>query len=184
LFASALSESSNSLILSANMLTKVYFPRVIVPSSTIIVSLIDFLISFGLFCLIMIWYQFIPGWRIFILPFFLALALILALGFGLWLSALNVKYRDFRYIVPFIIQFGLYVSPVGFSSSVVPEKWRLIYSINPMVGVIDGFRWALLGGEAQIYWPGFILSVVLTLSVLYFAFRYFRKTEKSFADLI
>ena len=183
-FANALSESSNSLITNANMISKVYFPRLIVPGSAVIVSLVDFFISFAVMALLMVWYRFIPDWRIVTVPLFLMLALLASLGFSLWMSALNVKYRDFRYIVPFIVQFGLYVSPVGFSSSVVPEKWRLLYSLNPMVGVIDGFRWAILGGEAQIYWPGFLLSTALTLLILYGGVRYFRKTERIFADII
>lgn len=183
-FANALSESSNSLISNSNMISKVYFPRLIVPCSAVIVSLVDFLISFVVLAALMAWYQFVPGWRMVTVPLFLVLALLASLGFSLWLSALNVKYRDFRYIVPFIVQFGLYVSPVGFSSSVVPEKWRLLYSLNPMVGVIDGFRWAILGGEAQIYWPGFLLSTTLTLLILYGGVRYFRKTERIFADII
>ncbi len=183
-FANALSECSNSLITNANMISKVYFPRLIVPGSAVIVSLVDFLISFGVLALLMVWYGFVPGWGIMTLPLFLLLALLTTLGFSLWLSALNVKYRDFRYIVPFIVQFGLYVSPVGFSSSVVPGKWRLLYSINPMVGVIDGFRWAILGGEARIFWPGFLLSTGLMLMILYGGIRYFRKTERIFADII
>jgi lipopolysaccharide transport system permease protein len=166
------------------MISKVYFPRLIVPGSAVIVSLVDFLISFVVLVVLMAWYQFMPSWRIVMVPLFLVMALLASLGFSLWLSALNVKYRDFRYIVPFIVQFGLYVSPVGFSSNVVPEKWRLLYSLNPMVGVIDGFRWAILGGEAQIYWPGFLLSLSLTLLVLYGGIRYFRKTERIFADII
>jgi lipopolysaccharide transport system permease protein len=183
-FANALSESSNSLISNANMISKVYFPRLIVPTSAVVVSLVDFLISFAVLAVLMIWYRFMPPWQIITVPLFLLLALMASLGFSLWLSALNVKYRDFRYIVPFIVQFGLYVSPVGFSSSVVPEKWRLLYSLNPMVGVIDGFRWAILGGEAQIYWPGFLLSSGLTLLILFGGVRYFRKTERIFADII
>ena len=183
-FANALSESSNSLISNANMISKVYFPRLIVPGSAVIVSLVDFLISFVVLVALMAWYQFMPSWRIVMVPLFLVMALLASLGFSLWLSALNVKYRDFRYIVPFIVQFGLYVSPVGFSSNVVPEKWRFLYSLNPMVGVIDGFRWAILGGEAQIYWPGFLLSTALTLLILYGGVRYFRKTERIFADII
>lgn len=183
-FANALSESSNSLISNANMISKVYFPRLIVPGSAVIVSLVDFLISFVVLVVLMAWYQFMPSWRIVTVPLFLLLALLTSLGFSLWLSALNVKYRDFRYIVPFIVQFGLYVSPVGFSSNIVPEKWRLLYSLNPMVGVIDGFRWAILGGDAQIYWPGFLLSLALTLLILYGGVRYFRKTERIFADII
>ena len=183
-FANALSESSNSLIANSNMISKVYFPRMIVPCSAVIVSLVDFLISFGVLGVLMIWYRFVPGWQIITVPLFLLLALLASLGFSLWLSALNVKYRDFRYIVPFIVQFGLYVSPVGFASSVVPAKWRLLYSLNPMVGVIDGFRWAILGGDALIYWPGFLLSTALTLLVLLGGVKYFRKTERIFADII
>jgi lipopolysaccharide transport system permease protein len=183
-FANALSESSNSLISNANMISKVYFPRLIVPGSAVIVSLVDFLISFAVLVLLMAWYRYLPDWRIVTVPLFLLLALVASLGFSLWLSALNVKYRDFRYIVPFIVQFGLYVSPVGFSSDVVPEKWRLLYSLNPMVGVIDGFRWAILGGGARIYWPGFLLSSALSLLILFGGVRYFRKTERIFADII
>ncbi len=183
-FANSLSESSNSLINNANMLSKVYFPRLIVPTSSVIVSLVDFMISFVILAALMVWYHFIPDWRMLTLPLFLLLALLAAFGFGLWMAALNVKYRDFRYIVPFIVQFGLYISPVGFSSSVVPEKWRLLYSINPMVGVIDGFRWAILGGETQIFWPGFAISVTLTLLIFILGIWYFRKMERTFADVI
>lgn len=183
-FANSLSECSNSLIANANILTKVYFPRLIVPASAIIVSLVDFFISFALLAILMVWYRFIPDWRIITLPLFLGLAFLASFGFGLLFAALNVKYRDFRYVVPFIVQFGLYVSPVGFSSSVVPEKWRLLYALNPMVGVIDGFRWAILGGNAQLYWPGFWLSAGLTLFVFLIALRYFRSTERAFADII
>ena len=183
-FANALSESSNSLISNSNMISKVYFPRLIVPCSAVIVSVVDFLISFVVLAVLMVWYRFVPSWQIVTVPLFFLLALLASLGFSLWLSALNVKYRDFRYIVPFIVQFGLYVSPVGFASSVVPEKWRLLYSLNPMVGVIDGFRWAILGGDARIYWPGFLLSTGLTLVILYGGVKYFRKTERIFADII
>ena len=183
-FANSLTESSNSLITNANMLSKVYFPRIIMPASAVIVSLVDCLISFVILVVLMIWYQFIPDWRIVTLPFFLLLALIASLGFGFWLAALNVKYRDFRYIVPFIVQFGLYVSPVGFSTNVVPEKWRLVYSLNPMVGVIDGFRWAILGGDVKIYWQGFFLSTGLVFILFIAGVSYFRKTERYFADII
>jgi lipopolysaccharide transport system permease protein len=183
-FSNSLSESGNSLIANSNMLSKVYFPRIVLPTSAVIVGLVDFFISFVILGVLMIWYQFLPDWKIITLPIFLLLALLAALGGGLLLSALNVKYRDFRYIVPFIVQFGLYISPVGFSSSIVPEKWRLLYSLNPMVGVIDGFRWAILGGNMQIYWPGFILSVVLTVGLFILGIRYFRKTERQFADVI
>lgn len=183
-FSNSLNESSTSLISNANMLSKVYFPRLIIPVSAVIVSLVDFLISTVILALLMLWYQVFPDWRVIILPFFLLLAFITSLGFGLWLAVLNVKYRDFRFIVPFIVQFGLYISPVGFSSSVVPEKWRLLYSLNPMVGIIDGFRWAILGGSIRLYWPGFLLSIILSLSVFAFGLWYFRKTERVFADVI
>jgi lipopolysaccharide transport system permease protein len=183
-FANSLSECSSSLIANANLLTKVYFPRLVIPASAVIVSLVDFFFSLIIMASLMVWYSFAPDWRIFTLPLFLALAFLASFGFGLWFAALNVKYRDFRYVVPFIVQFGLYVSPVGFASSVIPEKWRLIYSLNPMVGVIDGFRWAILGGKAQIYWPGFWLSTVITTLVFGLAVRYFRNTERAFSDVI
>jgi lipopolysaccharide transport system permease protein len=183
-FSSSLSECSNSFITNANMLTKIYFPRLIVPASAVIVNLVDFLISFVILGALMAWYRFVPGWRVLTLPVFLGMAFLASFGLGLWLATLNVKYRDFRYVVPFIVQFGLYVSPVGFSSSVVPGKWRLLYSINPMVGVIDGFRWAILGGDSHIYWPGFMLSSAVTLTIFLLAVRYFRSTERKFADII
>ncbi len=183
-FANALSESSNSLIANANLVSKVYFPRLIVPISAVIVSFVDFMISGMILLGLMAWYNFVPSWRILTLPLFILIAFAAAIGVGLWLAALNVEYRDFRYIVPFIVQFGLYISPVGFSSSVVPEKWRLLYSLNPMVGVIDGFRWAILGGESEIYLPGFTLSVGLVALLLISGIWYFRKMERTFADVI
>lgn len=183
-FSNALSEGSNSLIANANMLTKVYFPRLIVPASSVIVALVDFLISCAILACIMAWYGFLPGWRMVALPLFLGLAFMVSFGFSLWFAALNVKYRDFRYVVPFIVQFGLYISPVGFSSSIVPEKWRLLYSLNPMVGVIDGFRWAILGGDSAINWPGFWLSGAITTLVFFGGIRYFRRMEREFADVI
>lgn len=183
-FSNALSEASNSLIGNANLISKVYFPRLIIPASSVITSFVDFLISGLILVGLMAWYRFLPDWRILTLPLFIALAFAAAMGFGLWLTALNVKYRDFRYVVPFIVQLGLYVSPVGFSSSIVPEKWRLLYSLNPMVGVIDGFRWAILGGKTEIYWPGFLLSVAIVVIALVSGVYYFRKTEKTFADVI
>ena len=183
-FASSFSEAGNSLINNSNMISKVYFPRITIPASSIVVSFVDFLISMALLALLMIWYGFVPGARILLLPLFMLIAVAASLGGGLWISSLNVKYRDFRYIVPFVVQFGLYVSPVGFSSSVVPENWRFVYSLNPMVGVIDGFRWAILGGESQLYLPGFIISIVTVVIVLLTGYVYFRKTEKIFADVI
>ena len=166
------------------MISKVYFPRITIPASSIIVSLVDFLISLALLALLMLWYGFMPDMRILLLPLFTLIAIAASLGGGLWISALNVKYRDFRYVIPFVVQFGLYVSPVGFSSSVVPESWRFLYSLNPMVGVIDGFRWAILGGESQLYLPGFLFSIVVVGALLITGYIYFRKTEKMFADVI
>ena len=183
-FANSLSESSAALLSNSNMLTKVYFPRLIMPTSSVIVGLIDFLISFVILAILMVWYHFVPSWRIVTLPFFLLLAFLSSLGVGFWLSALNVKYRDFRYIVPFLVQFGLYVSPVGFSSKVVPENWRLIYSLNPMVGVIDGFRWAIIGGETFVYWPGLLICLAVSLLLFGFGVWYFRRMEKTFADIV
>lgn len=183
-FASSLSESSNSLISNSSLISKIYFPRIIIPASSVIVSLVDFLISFSILLVLMVWYKFLPGWQILTLPLFILMAFGASFGTGLWLASLNVKFRDFRYIVPFMVQFGLYISPVGFSSNLVPEKWRLLYSLNPMVGVIDGFRWAILGQEGNIFLPGFILSFILILLLLISGIWYFRKTEKKFADII
>jgi len=183
-FATGLAEASNSLVTNANLISKVYFPRLLVPAATIAVALADFLISFCILILLMIWYQVMPGWQILLLPFFVVLAFLASLGPSLWITSFNVKYRDFRYVIPFIVQFGLYVSPVGFSSSVVPEQWRLLYSLNPMVGVIDGFRWCLLGGQSQLYLPGLAISLLATVFFLWVGVRQFRRTEKSFADLI
>lgn len=183
-FASSLSESSNSLVNNSSLISKIYFPRIIIPVSSVIVSLVDFLISFFILLVLMLWYKFLPGWQILTLPVFILMAFGASFGAGLWLGALNVKFRDFRYVIPFIVQFGLYISPVGFSSNVIPEEWRLLYSINPMVGVIDGFRWAILRQEGIIFLPGFILSLILILLFLIGGIWYFRKTEKSFADII
>jgi lipopolysaccharide transport system permease protein len=183
-FATALSESSNSLIGNANLISKIYFPRLIIPAGSVITALVDFLITLGLMALIMMWYRFVPDWRLLTLPLFMGLAFGTAFGAGLWLCALNVKYRDFRYIVPFVVQFGLYVSPVGFSSSFVPEQWRLLYALNPMVGVIDGFRWALLRGEVALWWPSLLTSVMLTAGLCVSGIRYFRTMERTFADVI
>ena len=183
-FSNSLSGCSNSLITNSNLISKVYFPRLIVPTSAVVVSFVDFMISGMILLGLMAWYDFIPSWRIITLPLFIAIAFIASMGTGLWLASLNVQYRDFRYIVPFIIQFGLYISPVGFSSNIVPEKWRLLYSLNPMVGVIDGFRWAILGSESNIYLTGFILSLGLVLVLFASGIWYFRKMERTFADVI
>lgn len=182
-FSTAFSESGNSLVSNAGMISKVYFPRLVIPISSVITSFVDFIISAALMIIMMIFYGYSPGPSIMMLPAFVILAFSTAFGSGLWVSALMVRYRDFRYIVPFVVQFGLYVSPVGFSSNVVPEKWRFLYSLNPMVGVIDGFRWAILG-EKNIYWPEFFISVIGVIFIIISGVWYFRKTERTFADVI
>jgi len=184
LFANALTESSNSLIDNSNLISKVYFPRMIMPAATVITALVDFLISFVILIGMMLYYRFTPGFQIFLLPIFIVMALLASLGPGLWITALNVKFRDFRYVIPFVVQFGLYVSPVGFSSRVIPEQWRLLYSLNPMVGVIDGFRWCILGGNSPLYIPGFLVSLVIIVFFLWLGISRFRKMEKTFADMI
>jgi lipopolysaccharide transport system permease protein len=182
-FATAFAESGNSLVSNSGMISKVYFPRLVVPVSSVITSFVDFLISAVIMVLIMLYYGFMPGSSIVVLPLFVLLAFATAFGSGLWVSALMVRYRDFRYIVPFVVQFGLYISPVAFKSDVVPDQWRLLYSLNPMVGVIDGFRWALLG-EKNIYWPGFYISVGAVALIIISGIWYFRRTERTFADVI
>jgi lipopolysaccharide transport system permease protein len=184
LFSTGLSEASNSLINNANLISKVYFPRLIVPTAAVVVAFVDFLVSFCIMIVLMVWYRFWPDWRIVVLPAFALLAFLASVGPALWVASLNVKYRDFRYVIPFIVQFGLYVSPVGFSSSVIPAQWRLAYSFNPMVGVIDGFRWCILGGQSELFLPGLVASVVVIAFFLWFGVHQFRKTERSFADLI
>ena len=184
LFSNALSGSSSSLINNSSMISKIYFPKIIIPTSSIIVSFVDFLIAFGLLVVMMLWYGYSPGLKVFCLPLFILLALLAAMGGGFWMSALNVKYRDFRYIVPFVVQFGLYISPVGFSSNVIPEVWRLVYALNPMVGVIDGFRWALLGGDVEFNFVSFLVSALVVGVLFWTGLSYFRRTERSFADVI
>lgn len=183
-FSTAVSEASNSLLGNSNLISKVYFPRLIVPTASVITSFVDFLISFALVFLLYAWYGFWPDWRVLLLPLFLLMALLASMGLGFYITALNVKYRDFRYIVPFLVQFGLYVSPVGFNSNVIPEKWRLVYALNPIVGVIDGFRWSLLRGRQELHWETMLISVTVSLFLLWAGIRQFRKMEKSFADLI
>ena len=184
-FATALSEASVSMVVNTNLVSKVYFPRLIIPAGSVITSLVDLGVSAVLLALLMMGFHFLPDWRILTLPFFTLLAFLAALGPGILLTALNVKYRDFRYVVPFIVQFGLFLSPVGFSIDVIPEQWRLLYSLNPMVGVIDGFRWALCrGGTGEFYLSGFVLSMIVILLFLSVGIWYFRRTEKGFADVI
>lgn len=183
-FAAALAETSNSLVGNSGMISKIYFPRLILPVSAVAVCLVDFFISFLILLGLMAWYHYPPTWHLIILPFFLLLSFLAALGVGLWMAVMNVKYRDFQHLVPFLLQAGLYLSPVGFSSSVVPDNWRLLYSLNPMVGVIDGFRWALLGKQLTIYWPGFWISVLLVLVIFFSAIRFFRAAERKFTDIL
>lgn len=183
-FASALSDCSNSLVGNANLISKIYFPRLIIPASTVAVNLIDFALSAAILGALMIWYHCLPTWHLLALPVFILLAVATAVGSGVLFAALNVKYRDFRYVVPFVVQFGLYVSPVGFSSSVVPMRWRLIYSMNPMVGIIDGFRWSLIPNSPPIYWPGSLMSASVIVVLVTLGIWYFRSTERMFADLI
>jgi lipopolysaccharide transport system permease protein len=183
-FSSALASASNSIVGSAHLISKVYFPRLIVPAATLGVALVDFVINFMMLLMLMLWYKFLPSWQIVLLPAFVVLALLASLGPGLWLTALNVKYRDFTYIIPFLIQIGLYASPVAFSSDIVPQQWRLLYSLNPVVGVIDGFRWCILGGQSRLYLPGFLVGICVTAFFLWMGIRQFRRVEDCFADLI
>ena len=181
-FSNALSESSNSLIGNANLITKVYFPRMIIPASSVITSMVDLGISFIIMIGMFIWFQFIPSWHIIFLPLFIILAFLCSFGIGLYITAVNVKYRDFRYIIPFVIQIGFYISPVGFSSTVIPAKWQIWYALNPMVGIIDGFRWCLLGDPMN--WTSFYVSLIIIALFLWLGIFYFRKMEKTFADNI
>ena len=187
-FSTSLSSSSQSLVGNANLISKVYFPRLIIPAAAVVTAFADFLISFAILVALMLWYGFLPSFHLLTLPLFVLVAFLAALGPGLLITALNVKYRDFRYVIPFLIQFGLYISPVGFSSAVIREKLGdtlfLFYSLNPMVGVIDGFRWAILGDDSKIYLPGFCLSMILVVAFLFVGAWYFRRTERSFADVI
>ncbi len=184
LFSSILTDASSSIVGNANLIGKVYFPRIIIPASTVVTALVDFSINLLMLAALMAWYAFVPSWRLLLLPGFVILAVLASLGPALFITAMNVRYRDFRYIIPFIVQFGLYVSPVGFSSMVVPERWRFLYSLNPVVGVIDGFRWCILGGESTLYLPGFLLSLGVVALFLWIGVAYFRRTERTFADLI
>jgi lipopolysaccharide transport system permease protein len=185
-FSSAITEASNSLIGNSNLVTKIYFPRLIIPASSIIVSLVDLGITFGLLVIVMALFRYLPPLQILFLPVFVVLAFLISFGVGLYVTALNVKFRDFRYIIPFIVQLGIYVTPVGYSSTIIAQRYsqqaRFWFSINPMVGVIDGFRWCITG--EPLYWPGLLLSLGMTLFFMYIGLRYFRKTEKSFADNI
>ena len=183
-FSNAMQASAESLIRAQQMVSKIYFPRIILPSSAVLVSAVDFVISFVLLCILMLVYRFAPSPLMLLLPVFFIPATMTALGVGYWFSAIGVRYRDFKHIMPFIVQFGLYISPVGFSSSVIPERWRLLYSLNPMVGVIDGFRWCIQGTSVSLYLPGFIISIITSLLIFWYGWRYFQSTERLFADYI
>ena len=183
-FSTALAESGNSLVSNSNLVSKVYFPRLIVPASSVLTSFADFLISAVFLALLMAWYSFIPPSTVVFLPLFVAFAFVASFGAGLWVAALMVQYRDFRFIIPFIVQFGLYISPVGFVSAVFPDQWRLLYSLNPMTSVIDGFRWCLLGGEHTLYVPGLFVSVAVAVLLMAGGIVYFRATERVLADVI
>ncbi len=183
-FSTAMAESGNSLVTNTNLISKVYFPRLVITISTIVTSFVDFLVS-GIFLIVlMIWYRQAPSVTVLFLPFFVLLVFGASLGVGVWIAALMVRYRDFRFIVPFMVQFGLYISPVGFQSGVVPVKLRLIYALNPMVGIIDGFRWCILGSHSNPYWPGFAIAVIDVVVLVATGIWYFRKTERTFADVI
>ena len=184
LFSTGLSDASSSLVVNERLISKIYFPRMIIPLATIVVAFVDFLISFGILLVMMAWYDFWPDWRIIALPAFILAAFLASVGPALWISSLNVKYRDFRYVIPFIVQLGLYVSPVGFSSSIVPARWHLLYSLNPMADVINGFRWCLLAGQGELAWSDLLIGLVVIVFFLWFGVRQFRKTERAFADLI
>ena len=184
LFSSILGDASTSVIANSNLISKVYFPRLIVPLATVLVVVIDFAVSLSILAVLMIWYGVAPGWQMLLMPLFVILALLASLGPAIWAAAIVVKYRDFRFVIPFVLQFGLYISPVGFPSSVVPERWRLLYNLNPMVGIIDGFRWCIVGGESPVYLPGFIVSLAVTAFFLWWGIRTFRRIERQFADIV
>lgn len=183
-FSSALSDVSNSIIGNGHLISKVYFPRLIIPLSSLLVSTVDFMITFLLLFLVMAWFSFIPSWHIIFIFYYILLTILIAFGLGLWAAALNVRFRDFRHLIPFVLQLGVYVSPVGYSAQVVPEKWRLLYSLNPIVGVIEGFRWSIIGGEFTIYWPALMISTVISCVLVISGILYFRKTEATFVDVI
>ncbi|MEC7839819.1 MAG: ABC transporter permease [Chlamydiota bacterium] len=183
-FSATLSDCSESLTVNYQLITKIYFPRMILPLSTMFVSFVDFLITLSLLCCIIIYYGFVPPKQIVLLPVYIGLLVVLSFGLGIWSAAVNVRYRDCRQLVPFGIQFGLYITPVGFSSSIVPEKWRLMYHLNPMVGIIDGFRWTIIGKEEVLYLPGQCVSVGVIAVVVYLGMKYYRKVENFFADIV
>ena len=183
-FANTFSEAANSIVSNGHIISKIYFPRLIIPVSSLLVGLVDFAIAGGLYLVLSLLYERLPDWHVVFLPLFALMLCLLILALSLWAAALTVKYRDFRYIVPVMIQLGTYVSPVGFSSSVVPDRWQLLYALNPMVGIINGFRWSLLGGKNELQWEPIAISLLITLLLLIPGIRFFRRTENGFADEI
>jgi len=183
-FAASLQNATNKVVENQYVITKVYFPRLVIPFSAVLTSLVDFLITLALMAVLMLWYGFAPGWQLIALPVFVLQSFALALGLGLLLAALNVEYRDFRYVVPFVVQFGLFISPVAFSTTEVPEAWRSLYAVNPLVGIIDGFRWSLLGGRVPLLPETIWISTIVTISMILLGVWYFRRMEHSFADVI
>ncbi|AWM40086.1 Polysialic acid transport protein KpsM [Gemmata obscuriglobus] len=184
LFASGFSAASESLVGNGNLISKVYFPRLIIPLSAVAVSLIDFLVTLPVLLGLVAWYGADITWRLALLPLFVALALLAAVAVGVWLAALNVKFRDVRFVIPFVLQFGVYISPVGFGLGAVPEQYRWLFILNPAVGLIEGFRWALLGQACESTPYAVAVTVAATGATLVAGVRYFRRTEKTFADRI
>jgi lipopolysaccharide transport system permease protein len=184
LFSTSLVDACNSLIGSQNLVSKVYFPRLIIPAAAIVTSLVDFTFSLVVLVGLMIWYEYLPGWQLLLLPIFTIMAALAAFGAGSYLSAMTAKYRDFRYVVPFALQLALFVSPVGFSANIVPQNWRIVFDLNPMVGIIDGFRWCILSGQTEFNWQSISISAGIIVLMLWFGIRKFRDDESTFADVI
>jgi lipopolysaccharide transport system permease protein len=183
-FSTALTEASASLVGNASLISKVYFPRLLVPTAAVATAFVDFLVTLAMLAVLMLWYGVAPGWPMLAMPLFIVLASGLALGLGLFLAALNVEYRDFRYVVPFLVQVGLFVSPIAFTTSRMPERWKGPYMLNPLVGIIDGFRWSILGEQFPVDPRAVAISAAITLSSLVLGVWYFRRVERSFADVI
>lgn len=182
-FSAATSEASASLIGNANLISKVYFPRMLIPCAAVLTALVDLLLMLGMLALILVFYELYPSWHIVALPFFIALTFSLSLGIGLLFAGLNVEYRDFRYIVPFVVQLGIFISPIAFTTETVPQRWRLLYGLNPMVGIIDGFRWSVIGAPALNVHVT-ILSLIISIASLFLGLLFFRRLERAFADVI
>ena len=183
-FATAFGDAGNSLINNSVLISKVYFPRLIIPAASVIVAVVDFIVSFFILLCLMLFYKVIPDWHMLLFPFFLLLGFCVALGAGLYVAALNVKYRDFKFIVPFVVQMGLYISPVGYSSTIIPDQYKLLYYMNPMVAVLDGFRWCVSGGRTAFNLTELTVSICVTLILMFVGIYLFRKSEKTFADVI